>query len=107
MLLYAAQDQDLDLTRSYMVGDAATDLLAGQRVGCQTFLVLTGRGSQQLKLALQSAHPQFTITRNLLDVAYQIIKTEQHRGNGLKSHPTYLESPRPFSWPPLGTLQTL
>ena len=78
MLLQAAQELGLDLARSYMIGDAATDLVAGQQVGCQTFLVLTGRGSQQLKLALQSVRRQFMVTRNLMEAAYQIIKIEQY-----------------------------
>jgi D-glycero-D-manno-heptose 1,7-bisphosphate phosphatase len=78
MLLQAAQELGLDLTRSYMIGDAATDLLAGQQVGCQTFLVLTGRGSQQLKPALQSVRRQFMVTRNLMEATYQIIEIEQY-----------------------------
>jgi D-glycero-D-manno-heptose 1,7-bisphosphate phosphatase len=106
MLLEAAKDLDLDLTRSYMIGDAVTDLVAGQQVGCQTFLVLTGRGSQQLKPAFQSVRRQFMVTRNLLEAAYQIIKIEQYLGNGFR-YCTSAEAHRYFSWPPLGTLQAL
>lgn len=107
MLLQAAQEMSLDLTRSYMIGDAVTDLLAGQQVGCQTFLVLTGRGSQQLKPALQSMRHQFMVTRNLLEAAYQIIKTEQTFRTGFKHRPVSVEPHRPISWPPLSTLQAL
>jgi D-glycero-D-manno-heptose 1,7-bisphosphate phosphatase len=107
MLLQAAQEMDLDLTRSYMVGDAVTDLLAGHRVGCQTFLVLTGRGSQQLRLALQSIRHQFMVTRNLLEAAYQIIKTEDTLKAGFKQRPSSIESHRHISWPPPGTFQVL
>jgi D-glycero-D-manno-heptose 1,7-bisphosphate phosphatase len=46
MLLQAARELDLDLARSWMVGDALTDMQAGQAAGTQTLLVLTGRGPQ-------------------------------------------------------------
>jgi D-glycero-D-manno-heptose 1,7-bisphosphate phosphatase len=44
MLQRAAQEHDLDLTRSWMIGDKAIDLEAGRRVGCRVALVLTGYG---------------------------------------------------------------
>lgn len=75
MLLQVAGELGIDLAQSYMVGDAATDLVAGQQVGCQTFLVLTGRGFQQLLPAFRSVE-QFTITRNLPAAATHILKAE-------------------------------
>lgn len=76
LLLKAAQRWNIDLTQSYMVGDAATDILAGQQVGCRTFIVLTGRGSQQLVPAFRLAQQPFTICRNLAGAAEQIFKAE-------------------------------
>lgn len=76
MLLQAAQELNLDLTRSYMVGDAVSDLLAGQRVGCRTFLVLTGRGKAQLQLAIDSVPNCFTIAPSLVQVVDEISKLE-------------------------------
>jgi D-glycero-D-manno-heptose 1,7-bisphosphate phosphatase len=49
MLLEAAADWDLDLTRCYVVGDAISDIEAGSAVGCTTLLVKTGRGSRALQ----------------------------------------------------------
>jgi len=46
MLLRAAQEHGLDLSRSWMIGDKAADLEAGRRAGCRTALVLTGYGKQ-------------------------------------------------------------
>jgi D-glycero-D-manno-heptose 1,7-bisphosphate phosphatase len=43
MLLRAAADHDLDLSRSFMVGDRITDISAGHSAGCRTVLVETGR----------------------------------------------------------------
>jgi D-glycero-D-manno-heptose 1,7-bisphosphate phosphatase len=42
MLLRAARDLELDLTRSWMVGDTASDMLAGQNAGCRCILVRSG-----------------------------------------------------------------
>jgi D-glycero-D-manno-heptose 1,7-bisphosphate phosphatase len=49
LLLQAARDLSLDLQRSWMIGDAWSDLQAGQRAGVrQTVLLKTGRGAEQL-----------------------------------------------------------
>jgi D-glycero-D-manno-heptose 1,7-bisphosphate phosphatase len=64
MLLQAAQELNLDLARSWLIGDRVTDLEAGSTVGCRTVLVRTGHGSlvnpieldrESLKLELISA----------------------------------------------------
>lgn len=39
MLLAAAQEFNIDLTRSWMIGDRSTDVLAGIRAGCHTILL--------------------------------------------------------------------
>ena len=44
MLLAAAGEMDLDLDRSWMVGDTVSDMLAGRNAGCRTILVETGYG---------------------------------------------------------------
>ena len=46
MLLRAAQDHGLDLTRSWMIGDKEIDLGAGRNAGCRVALVRTGYGMQ-------------------------------------------------------------
>ena len=77
MLLQAADALKIDLSQSYMVGDAATDLIAGQQAGCHPILVLTGRGLPQLPRALGSVRKQFTITRNLMQAAGYIYRMER------------------------------
>lgn len=47
MLLQAAHDLRLDLARSFLVGDAVSDVEAGLAAGCQPILVRTGRGERQ------------------------------------------------------------
>lgn len=48
MLLQAAADLGIDLSRSYLVGDAVTDVEAALRAGSRPFMVRTGRGAKQL-----------------------------------------------------------
>ncbi len=49
MLKQAEKDLNLDLKRSFLVGDKISDIEAGYRAGCKTILVLTGYGSDELK----------------------------------------------------------
>ncbi len=51
MLLQAARELDIDLARSWMIGDSATDVEAGQRAGCRTILI--ERGTPTGALAVQ------------------------------------------------------
>lgn len=44
MLLKAAEDFNIDLSQSYMVGDGANDIKAGKAAGCKTVLVI-GEGT--------------------------------------------------------------
>ena len=51
LLLQAANDLSLDLSRSWIIGDAWSDLQAGQMAGMQQSILLrTGRGKEQLLL---------------------------------------------------------
>ena len=42
MLQWAAEDFEIDLTQSWMIGDRETDVLAGSAAGTKTILVQTG-----------------------------------------------------------------
>lgn len=49
LLLQAAKDLSLDLRRSWMIGDAWSDVQAGKAAGMRgTILLKTGRGTEQL-----------------------------------------------------------
>jgi len=68
MLLQAAQEHNLDLSRSYMIGDALTDIQAGQAAGVkQAILLLTGRGLAQSELPLAKDLPPYAIFPTLAD----------------------------------------
>jgi D-glycero-D-manno-heptose 1,7-bisphosphate phosphatase len=47
MLQEAAREHAIDLARSFMIGDKASDIEAGQAAGCLTVLVQTGYGGDQ------------------------------------------------------------
>jgi D,D-heptose 1,7-bisphosphate phosphatase len=49
MLLQAAQDLNIDLKRSYLVGDRFNDMEAGNRIGVRGILVKTGFGQGLLQ----------------------------------------------------------
>lgn len=40
LLLKAKEDLDIDLSRSYLVGDSAVDIKAGKNAGCRTVLLI-------------------------------------------------------------------
>lgn len=42
MLLRAARELDLELKRSWMIGDSISDVLAGRHAGCRSILVRSG-----------------------------------------------------------------
>ncbi len=54
LLMLAAHELNIDLARSVFVGDALTDIEAGQRAGCRTVLVRSGRGNDALSKLSQS-----------------------------------------------------
>lgn len=45
MLLKAAREHDIDLSKSWMIGDRSTDVAAGAAANCRTILVNSDRGS--------------------------------------------------------------
>lgn len=56
MLEKARDALGIDLRRSFLVGDATTDILAGARAGCTTILVQTGLAGQDGKTVASPDH---------------------------------------------------
>jgi histidinol-phosphate phosphatase family protein len=65
MLQMAARELRLDLSQSYFIGDAETDMHAGRTAGCRCYMVLTGRGRRQLIRCLLHGKRGFTVMPNL------------------------------------------
>lgn len=66
LLLQAAEEWDINLSQSYFVGDGITDIVAGQRAGCKTFLVNSRKCYLCDELARQHVAPDF-IGKDLAD----------------------------------------
>ena len=69
MLLQAAADHAIDLTRSWMVGDKTADIEAGQAAGCKPVLVMTGYGAE----VADGVSSQVTCCADLLAAARLIV----------------------------------
>ncbi|MFQ5610861.1 MAG: D-glycero-beta-D-manno-heptose 1,7-bisphosphate 7-phosphatase [Anaerolineae bacterium] len=61
LLEQAARALNIDLARSYLVGDALSDIQAAQAAGCLPLLVLTGRGAA----ARQQSAGRYQVVRDL------------------------------------------
>ena len=57
MLLQAAEELNIDLIQSVMIGDKRSDLEAGMAAGCQCYLVRTGYGEKYLDFASENNIP--------------------------------------------------
>ncbi len=73
MFLQAARELDLDLLRSYSVGDSARDMEVGRQVGCKTVLVLTGSGRRTLANWSHDWQPDH-IARDLRDAVAWVLE---------------------------------
>ena len=62
MLLRAAQDHDIDLSKAYFVGDFITDIEAGRSAGVSPLLVLTGHGQDTYRRYISDTQPPKTQT---------------------------------------------
>lgn len=73
MLLQAASDHGIDLSRSFMVGDKIADVEAGRAAGCRAILVRTGYGTTEAEKI--EAHDA-VIVNDLVQAADYILRTE-------------------------------
>ena len=78
MLLNAAQELNIDLTQSYLIGDRFRDMEAGRKVGVRGILVKTGFGQGLLQddgpdEATPEGKPEF-IAEDILEAVQWILK---------------------------------
>lgn len=68
LIAQAAEELSLDLSRSILIGDALSDLLAGHLAGIQNLvLVLTGRGKEQALLPRPESIDSFVTYNSLAE----------------------------------------
>jgi D,D-heptose 1,7-bisphosphate phosphatase len=71
LLLHAARDLEIDLSRSWMIGDILNDVEAGKSAGCSTMLVDNGNETEWV--LTEARRPEF-IVNNLIDAADFILE---------------------------------
>jgi len=74
MLLAAAQDMDIDLGQSWMIGNRDSDIEAGSRAGCRTILLRPSSHPKQADLQPLSAGPKPDYSSVNIKEAVNIIK---------------------------------
>ncbi|HUT19576.1 MAG TPA: HAD hydrolase-like protein [Anaerolineae bacterium] len=78
LLRSAARELGVDLSQSYLIGDAALDVRVGRLAGCRDrYLVLTGRGRQELARCWLRGERGFHVAFDLKAAADAILLQEQ------------------------------
>jgi D-glycero-D-manno-heptose 1,7-bisphosphate phosphatase len=73
MLQRASREQNIDLKKSFVIGDRCIDIQAGKTAGATTILVLTGYGKEEYeKCKSENLEPDF-VAENLKE-AIEIVK---------------------------------
>ncbi len=79
MLLTGAREFDVDLSRSFVVGDRDVDVQVGKAVGAYAILVLTGYGRKtREEIAGTDIVPDF-VASDLADAVMHILQKYDHR----------------------------
>jgi len=79
MFTQAADEQGVDLTSSYMIGDSVADVLAANAVGLQSILVKTGNGQRTEREILNGKLSADFVGDNLSECAEYIVNLEAQR----------------------------
>lgn len=77
LLLLAAQEMGIDLSASWLIGDAWSDMVAARRAGCGRYLVLTGRGRRELIRCWQRGERGFRIAPDLNAAVRSLLQRER------------------------------
>ncbi len=79
LLKRAARSLNLDLGKSYLIGDRSSDIEAGKNAGCHTVLVRTGYGNAELKKMQECREVLPDSTAGNIGEAVEIILTREKR----------------------------
>ena len=78
MLLQAAADLQIDLGRSFLIGDAVTDVEAALGAGCRPLMVRSGRGQAQLSNLRVQGYEAVPVVADLSEAVELILATSTH-----------------------------
>ncbi len=80
MIMDAAKEFNIDLKKSYIIGDSLVDIESGMNAGIKTILVKTGQGAESISmLQNQNKFPSF-VAENIIDASNFIVK-DSHGDN--------------------------
>jgi histidinol-phosphate phosphatase family protein len=97
MLRQAAEEHEIDLKKSFMIGDQTMDILSGKNAGCGTILVSTGRAGNDAK---HEVVPDYSAS-DLLEAA-KIVRNQNIKvvllagGKGERLMPLTKDIPKPM-----------
>lgn len=111
MILKAADDMRIDLAQSWMVGDSARDVQAGNAAGCRTILLGSGatdpdaRPSHTMSNFPAAADFILRETKRLAEMKTVLDTARRHRDRAPKREPVAVSSRRPIEpkQPPVPT----
>lgn len=96
MLKRAEKDLNLDLKRSFLIGDKMSDIEAGYRAGCKTILVLTGQGNSELKkISKMDIKPNY-ISKDLHTAIQIINRNNSDEGDNMNTAKEIVEGEIPY-----------
>ena len=75
LFLKAIKENNIDVSKSYVVGDRIMDVLAGKTIGSKTVIIPSELGLKELKES--KANPDY-IAKDLFDAAEWIINNYNH-----------------------------
>jgi D-glycero-D-manno-heptose 1,7-bisphosphate phosphatase len=75
LLFELARRYAVDLGSAALVGDALTDIEAGQAAGCRTVLVLTGRGRDELARATADGKGGFLVAADVGEASEMLLRS--------------------------------
>jgi len=78
LLLRAGRELGLELERSYLIGDAVSDVEGAIVAGCRPILVLTGRGQEQRPLLRQRGYDHVAVVRDLAEAVGLILSQQSN-----------------------------
>lgn len=76
LLLQVSRELGIDISRSYLIGDALSDLRAAWSAGCRPILVMSGRGKRQFLSLLSHRRRGFAVSRDLWHAVRRVLIQE-------------------------------
>lgn len=73
MIMQAVKDLEIDLAKSYLVGDSHVDILAAKNAGIKSILVKTGKGEQSFSILQNDNNFPSFVAENLTEASRFII----------------------------------